>query len=260
MTQSNTNLASSTPYGRFAAAYASGAERRFSEKMAAFALEATNHGPVPRTSVLDVACGIGAACEHFAAAGLRTVGADASQEMLELARRSARDSGHQIDYVHQDMREVCVDEPVDLVTCMYDSLNFMLVPRDLQQAFSCARRALRDGGHYVFDMYTLRGLAEFWGSVDEIHTVHPEHFVATRTAWDPARSTNTKTFWGFDLVDGHWEAWEEQHTVRGYPVEEIEAALQVSGFKLLRSVDWSPSEVKPVSDITTRIAFVALAV
>jgi SAM-dependent methyltransferase len=259
MTHPNVNL-TSTPYGRFAAAYAAGKERRFSEEMAAFALDVANNGPVPCTSVVDVACGIGAACEHFAAAGLRTIGVDASQEMLDLARRSACNRGLQIDYVKQDMRQVCVPAPVDLVTCMYDSLNFMLVPADLRQAFKRARRALRDGGHYVFDMYTLRGLAEYWGSVDQIHTVHPEHFVATRTAWDPVQSTNTKNFWGFELVDGHWQAWEEQHTIRGYPVEEIEEALRTSDFQLLRSVDWTPPEVKPVSDATTRIVFVALAV
>ena len=259
-THSTLDPASMTPYGRFAAAYTAGAERLFSEEMAVFALEAANAGPGgPCTSVVDVACGIGAACEHFANAGLRTIGVDASQEMLDQARKSAKNKEQKIDYVKQDMRQLSVATTVDLVTCMYDSLNFMLVTADLRQAFDCARRALRDGGHYVFDMYTPRGLAEVWASVDQVHTVHPEHFVATRTAWNPELSTNTKTLWGFDLVEGQWQHWTEQHTIRAYPVDEIEDALRATGFQLLRAVDWTRPQPQPVSESTTRIAFVAMA-
>ncbi|MGQ4619737.1 methyltransferase domain-containing protein [Nocardia sp. R7R-8] len=225
-----------------------------------FALQAANVGPGgPCTSVVDVACGIGAACEYFATTGLRTIGVDASPEMLEQARNSAKNRGQQIDYIEQDMRHLSVATKVDLVTCMYDSLNFMLVIDDLEQAFDRARRALRDGGHYVFDMYTPRGLAEVWASVDQVHTMHPEHFVATRTAWNPQQSTNTKTLWGFDLIDGQWHHWTEQHTIRAYPFDETEKALRTAGFQLLRAVDWARPQPKPVSESTTRIAFVARA-
>ena len=247
------------PYGRFAAAYAAGAERQFSEAMARFALRQANAGPHPCTSVLDVACGIGAACEYYAAEGLRTIGVDASADMLRQARTSAHTQGLPIEYIEQDMRHIAVSEAADLVTCMYDSLNFMLTSEDLINAFRSARGALRINGHYVFDMYTVRGLSEKWGSLDQVHTVHPCHFVATRTCWDPKLSMNTKTLWGFDKVGQQWRQWEERHTVRAYPLHELVEALMSAGFRVEGVFDWDHAVVGPATAATMRVVVVAEA-
>ena len=121
----------SPPYGRFSAAYSAGAERGFSETMARFALQQAGSGQLPCRSVIDVACGIGAACEFFAVNGLQTIGTDVSPDMLERARAAAMVKGLAITYVEQDMRSLAVPEHVDLVTCMYDRLNFKTTPADL---------------------------------------------------------------------------------------------------------------------------------
>lgn len=253
----------SQPYRRFAAAYASGAERDFSQAMARFALQQTetgrSSGRFSCRSVLDVACGIGAACEFFATGGRRTTGVDISTDMLERARAAAKAKGLAISYVEQDMRSLAVPERVDLVTCMYDSLNFMITPADLRTAFHSARNALRQGGRYVFDMYTITGLARVWGSVDEIHTVHPEHFVASRTAWDPTTSMNTKTLWGFDRADSGWQRWQERHTMRAYPLDEVADLLRSVGFEISEIHGWTGTSTSAVTDETPRIVVVATA-
>ncbi len=249
----------SPPYGRFAAAYAAGAERTFSQTMARFALEQVEPGQLPCRSVLDVACGIGAACEYFAASGLQATGADVSRDMLERARAAAAAKGLTVSYVEQDMRHLAVPERVDLVTCMYDSLNFMTTPADLRSAFESARNTLRRRGRYVFDLYTITGLAQVWGSLDEIHTVHPEHFVASRTAWDPTTSMNTKTLWGFDRVDSGWQHWEEQHTMRAYRLDEVAGLLRSVGFEISAIHGWTGTSPTRVTAETPRIVVVATA-
>lgn len=249
----------SPPYGRFAAAYAAGAEREFSETMARFALQQTESSGLPCRSVVDVACGIGAACEFFAASGLQVTGADASRDMLQRAHAAAAAKGLVITYAEQDMRCLAVCEPADLVTCMYDSLNFMTAPADLRSAFDSARNALRVGGRYVFDVYTITGLARVWGSADAIHTVHPDHFVASRTAWDPATSMNTKTLWGFDRVDSGWQHWEERHTMRAYPLDELTALLRAAGFETTAIHGWTGTTTTPVAEQTARVVVVATA-
>jgi SAM-dependent methyltransferase len=249
----------SPPYGRFAAAYAAGAEREFSQTMARFALQqAESIGP-PCRSVVDVACGIGAACEFFAAGGLQVAGTDASYAMVERARAAAAARGLDITYAEQDMRHLAVAERADLVTCMYDSLNFMTRPTDLRSAFESARNALRLGGRYVFDLYTITGLAQVWGSEDAIHTVHPDHFVASRTAWDPATSMNTKTLWGFDRAGPSWEHWEERHTMRAYPLDDLTALLHSAGFEVTALHGWTGTTTSPITVQTARAVVVATA-
>jgi SAM-dependent methyltransferase len=255
----DTRPEASPPYGRFAAAYAAGVERSFSETMARFALQQAESSGFPCRSVVDVACGIGAACEFFAASGLQVTGADASRDMLQRARAAAVAKGLVITYAEQDMRHLAVPEPADLVTCMYDSLNFMTTPTDLRSAFDSARSALRLGGRYVFDLYTITGLAQVWGSVDAIHTVHSDHFVASRTAWDPATSMNTKTLWGFDRVGPGWEHWEERHTMRAYPLDELTALLHSAGFEITAVHGWTGTTTTPVTVQTARVVVVATA-
>lgn len=142
---------------------------------------------------------------------------------------------------------------------MYDSLNFMTTSEDLRSAFGGARNALRLGGRYVFDLYTITGLAQVWGSVDAIHTVHPDHFVVSRTAWDPTRSMNTKTLWGFDRVDSGWQHWEEQHTMRAYRLDEVVDLLRSVEFEISAIHGWTGTSTTPVTDETPRIVVVATA-
>lgn len=258
-TTPSTRPAVSLPYGRFAAAYAAGAERNFSETMARFALQQAESSGLPCRSVVDVACGIGAACEFFAANGLQAIGTDASHDMLQRARATAAAKGLAITYAEQDMRHLTVPGPADLVTCMYDSLNFMTTPADLRSAFESARNALRLGGRYVFDLYTITGLAQVWGSADAIHTVHTDHFVVSRTAWDPATSMNTKTLWGFDRTGSGWRHWEERHTMRAYQLDELTALLRSAGFEITAIHGWTGTTTAPVTEETARVVVVATA-
>jgi hypothetical protein len=189
-----------------------------------------------------------------------TMGVDASDEMLRQAREAATRQDLPILYLRQDMRLMDLSRTVDLVTCMYDSLNFMVTHEDLSSAFSRARAALRDGGLYVFDMYTVHGLATVWGTEDEVHTVHDSHFVATRTTWDPVALTNTKMLWGFDRIDGGWQRWEERHTVRAYSDGEVRAALSAAAFEVQGVCDWdSPDSSGPLEGSTSRAVYVAKA-
>ena len=55
--------------------------------------------------VLDLGCGTGSMTELLAGAGYDMIGVDASEEMLELAYEKRAESGHDILYLLQDMRE-----------------------------------------------------------------------------------------------------------------------------------------------------------
>ena len=55
--------------------------------------------------VLELGCGTGSVTELLAARGYDMIGVDASEEMLELAVEKREQSGYDILYLLQDMRE-----------------------------------------------------------------------------------------------------------------------------------------------------------
>jgi ubiquinone/menaquinone biosynthesis C-methylase UbiE len=81
-------------------------------------------GPLAGRRVLDVGTGTGRAAVGLAAGGARVVGADASAEMLGVARARARDAGHDLVLTRADARALpfadrSVDAAVSLRVLMH---------------------------------------------------------------------------------------------------------------------------------------------
>ena len=150
-------------YQRFALFYQRGPYLRFSQELAESVvpeyLDLINFHPV---DLLDIACGEGSFAVVMAAAGYRVSGVDQSAEMIALARERARLASIQVDFSVEDMRNLQFVEEFDLVTCFFDSLNYLLTVRDLQAAFHGVFAALRPGGYFIFDMNTVHGLVVNW--------------------------------------------------------------------------------------------------
>ena len=97
---------------------------------------------LPAGDALDAACGTGRLTRHLLDRGHRVIGADASPEMLDVARR--RLPG--VEWRSGDLRDLPVDdESVDLVLC---GLALAHV-EDLRPAMAEFARVLRPGGHLV---------------------------------------------------------------------------------------------------------------
>ncbi len=150
-------------YDQFAAIYQRGPYIRFSQGLAESILPEylEELGCKPR-KMLDVACGEGSLAVAMAKMGIKVTGIDQSAQMIALAKDRAKSAKVKADFMVEDMRSLPFEGEFDLVTCFFDSLNYMLSVADLQDAFVGAYRALRPGGFYIFDMNTIYGLAVDW--------------------------------------------------------------------------------------------------
>jgi SAM-dependent methyltransferase len=219
---------------------------------------AAEHGLDRIDHVVDVACGTGVAAAKFSAAGHRVTGVDRSPPMLAQARQRIAEAGlKNVALVEADMRDFALDEPADLVTCMYDSLNYLLEPADLLAAFCCAAEALRSDGLYIFDMNTIYGLAEGWGTRDFVRWDSDDCFIVGRTCWDYEALTNTITFHGFVRQGDLWECFIEAHTQRGYPIATIRELLEQAGLSVLTIFDPRGGDTEEPGPKTGRVLVVA---
>jgi SAM-dependent methyltransferase len=247
------------PYEALATLYDAAQWGDFAEGMVDRVLAlATEHGLDKIEHIVDVACGTGVAATKFAASGYRVTGVDRSPQMLTQARERVAEAGLTgVELIEADMRSFGLGEPADLVTCMYDSLNYLLEETDLLAAFRCAATALRDSGLYIFDMNTIFGLAEGWGSRDFIRWDSDDCFIVGRTCWDYERVINTLVLHGFVRREELWERFAETHIQRGYPVTTIRALVEQAGLKVLAVCDPFAKDATEPGPKTNRVLVVA---
>ena len=99
---------------------------------------------LPGSDVLDLATGTGSVALEFADRGCEVTGFDLSEPMLEQAAQQGGPTGRSRRVPRQrDLADFTLPAEFDFAVCLYDSLNYILDPDDLKQAFANIRHALQ---------------------------------------------------------------------------------------------------------------------
>ena len=245
-------------YNRFASIYQRGPYVRFSQKLAESVLpEYLASLDVHPVNLLDIACGEGSFAVAMARQGYQVTGVDQSQPMIDLARERAREAGVNVNFVVADMRDLRFVREFDLVTCFFDSMNYLLTVKDLQDAIRCAYEALRPGGYYIFDMNTIYGLAVDWmrektyiqNEAADFIEIHQQEF-------DYENLVATMEITIFKQIGDLWERIRETHRERGYPIADLQFLLTETGFEIA-GMYGSLSKRTELQTISPRVFFVA---
>lgn len=204
--------------------------------------------------ILDLGCGSGVMSEILSSRGYELIGIDASQEMLGIAMDKKIESGNDILYLCQDMREFELYGTVQGVICTCDSLNYLLETQELVQVFKLVNNYLDPGGIFIFDSTTPRNY-EKMGDCTIAENREDCSFI-WENSYDVKEHVNQ-----YDLTlfikeeDGRYNKLEETHLQRGYEKQEIIDALEKSGLKIINTCnDYS---IEPVQADTKRICFIA---
>jgi SAM-dependent methyltransferase len=100
--------------------------------------------------VLELACGHGRITRELARRGATVVGVDVSERLIGKARAQESSAPLGIRYVHADVTEAGLfdHDAFDIVVCSFGLSDI----DDLDGALATARRALRQGGAFVFSI------------------------------------------------------------------------------------------------------------
>jgi SAM-dependent methyltransferase len=117
--------------------------------------------------LIDLGCGTGRHCLHFAKKGFDCVGVDLSDEMLAQARANAEAVEAGVEWRNANLVELAgvPDESFDYAACLFSTLGMVRGAENWAAVVRQAFRVLRPGGRLVLHVHNryFRGLG--WGQV-----------------------------------------------------------------------------------------------
>ena len=219
-------------YDRYAEIYDLSGQISFSLRMIPYLQQILEERGFTGQAMLDLACGTGTVALAFARQGWRAYGVDASAAMLAQARRKAAEVDLPLLLSQQDMRTFSLPERVDLITCLFDSLNYLQTAEELQLTFTRVAGHLKKGGLFICDMNTIRALAEIW----DHHTYFSESdelSVIMQSEYDEEAHRAAVRLVAFHKQGELYERIEETHVERAYAEHVVEAAMERGGLEVL---------------------------
>jgi SAM-dependent methyltransferase len=182
------------------------------------------------SSAADIGCGTGTFLLHLACLCERLYGVDRSAEMLAQARRKL--AGANVTLLQQDLRRLRLPRPVDLITCMFDTLNYLTTAAGVQAALESARENLRSGGSLVFDVITGAGEAGRASRVSQRISL-PGQLAVWRLRTDGSRNrSRVEMLWRSPWGPERAKTWREVHQQRWHPLPSLCALLRRCGLQV----------------------------
>jgi SAM-dependent methyltransferase len=178
-------------------------------------------------SLLDAACGTGKSFLPFLERGYAVTGCDISAEMVALARAKAPAA----DLFVADIRALDPVGSFDLITCLDDSVNYLVDDGDLDEAFASLAGNLAPDGVLVFDVNTLSTYRTTFAC--DMTLDGPDVFLAWRgrCAEDEEPGCVAElVIEAFSETDaGLYERITTRHIQRHHPRPDVESALAGAG-------------------------------
>ena len=183
---------------------------------------------IRRATILDIACGTGTLAIELAKYGHVVHGIDSSPEMIRIAKSKSTGLPN-LSFDIQDMVRFNVDGEFDLVTCTFDSINYILKLRDLREFLFRVASVLCKAGLFIFDSNTSHLYRSHAGETQK-RELNGQSFVQ-HCSYDSKRNEASIAF---SFSDGTYEV----HRQRAYDYDELEPLLYHAGLNVIHLYSW----------------------
>lgn len=205
--------------------------------------------------VLELGCGTGSLTEILSEKGYDMIGVDNSADMLQTAMEKREESGRDILYLLQDMREFELYGTVRAVVSICDSMNYITEYEDLVEVLRLVNNYLDPGGILIFDLNTEYKYKKILGDRTIAECRDDESFI-----WDNHYDEETGIN-EYDLTlfireeDDLYRRFEETHYQKVHGVKEVEQAIKEAGMEPVAM--YHAFTRQPVRDDSERIYVIA---
>ncbi len=205
--------------------------------------------------VLDLGCGTGTFTELLSACGYDMIGLDDSEDMLSIAMDKRMESGRDILYLRQDMREFELYGTVRAIVSICDCMNYLIEPDDFVKVLKLAANYLDYDGIFLFDLNTEYKYEKLLSDRTFAENRENCSFI-WENDFDGRSRINTYALTLYVREDaGIYRRFEEVHRQRAYSVTEVKKMVEASGLILLSVYDaFTKEEVRAESERIVVIA------
>ena len=191
--------------------------------------------------IFDLACGTGVCLDLWLARGYEVIGLDKSLDMLQVTKKKLADK-NRVLLINGDVRNFKLARQMPVITCLYDSLNYLLTEAELLRCYRRVYDALSDDGIFVFDMNTIHSLRDEWGN-NTFQRRDEGLFSIWSNSFDPNSDISSLGITLHVRRNGEELILREHHQERGYPLSRIESLLNDAGFtfSLYRHLTFTPA-------------------
>ena len=184
--------------------------------------------------VVDLGCGTGKLTQIMDERGYDMIGIDLSPDMRSIAQERKIESGRDILYTLQDMRDFELYGAAGAMVSVGDSINYLLEEADLEAMFRCVHRSLLPGGIFVFDFKTVHLYRDVIGDRTIAEDRGDCAFIWDNY-YDPETCINEYDLAVFVQEDGGdgtiYRRFDEVHQQRGYTPEQLREAAEKAGLE-----------------------------
>lgn len=201
--------------------------------------------------ILELACGTGNMMKRFMERGYSIDGIDKSSAMLAEAEKKLAEGEFSGELYCQDMRKLSLTHNYDFIYSVFDSMNYILSPDDLELVFKGVQEHLSDRGLFIFDFNTRSRLQQIEPGYTDFHG---ENFDCK---WQDIVEKENNT-WKVKLtisIDGSERFFHEQHEETSFALSKVNKILQKSGFNFINCFD--STSLRPGKEASNRVYFVA---
>ncbi|MCL5407553.1 MAG: class I SAM-dependent methyltransferase [Patescibacteria group bacterium] len=203
-----------SPYQKLASFYDKTYDGKFYFKYANFISKLAKKNKIKNPIVLDLACGTGSLIKELNKKLKNVEGADISTEMLQVAKLKNPKN----KFYSQSFQDLHLNKTYDIITCTFDSINYLLKKEDLYRTIKNISRHLKNNGLFIFDFNTTNKKID-------------SKFINNNIIFN---NSINKNYWDAKIEiieDG--KANIENHRERLYTLKEIENVLEKYGIKII---------------------------
>jgi ubiquinone/menaquinone biosynthesis C-methylase UbiE len=183
---------------------------------------------IKHARILDIACGTGSLALELAQQGHNVCGTDLSSEMIGIAKKKTKGLSN-LTFAVRDMTVFNSRDSFDMITCTYDSINYLRRLYDVRRMLSGVASVLDTGGFFVFDSNTKYLYMKHSNELLK-REINGEEFLQQCRYQSRGKIATTT----FSFSDGTYEI----HRQRPYSYEELQPLLDKAGLHTLHLFSW----------------------
>ena len=188
--------------------------------------------------VLDLGCGTGNMTELLATSGYDMIGIDNAEDMLEIAMDKRAESGHDILYLLQDMREFELYGTVKAIVSICDSINYITEEKDLLEVFRLVNNYLDPKGIFIFDFNTVYKYSEVLGNQTIAEDRDDCSFIWDNYYYEDEQINEYELSLFIRESDSDlYRKYQETHFQKAYDLETIKGLIERSGLEYITAYD-----------------------